>query len=462
MTGDGQKADVEPGQRDSSLNRLVAGLAYVPGLAAFSVAYFYSVGAIAKIAELRGAGFNPADTLPLTPISQLLALGVSTISWLLVVLIIVVGALMLAAVYAEQRVEQFSAELADLERQEQKQEQAVQEIPTNVDQQSQSRELVTVPGPTPQTARTEDGPKAVDDLTPDQMLSEADRLEASLRRASAEVDTSVAEADMERTETEVSRLDDLVQQAAARVAAEPHGLWGNVRHPVQARHRRHAERDLAHAREQQAETRRLFEAHKTQVAERRAEIDSGLATLAEIKQFATQRRRQERKARAFRRAAVAVMVVSLIAGVLLAPPVESVSYVVLGVYSLLVFSRVRQAPGRQVSGFSRPTIQVAVAVAAVTAGIALQQFVSPGRLPRVVVQAASGSVSGFLVAQTDMQTTVGLPDCRIEAIPSTETKTVIARPRPRRYGKSLGTLLIDWVEGTKTKPARQPPAKCGG
>jgi hypothetical protein len=54
-------------------------VAYVPVMAAGGVAVFYAVGAIAKVGEISGAGFNAATVLQSTPIQQLLALGVSAV-----------------------------------------------------------------------------------------------------------------------------------------------------------------------------------------------------------------------------------------------------------------------------------------------------------------------------------------------------------------------------------------------
>jgi hypothetical protein len=55
-------------------------VAYVPVVAAGGVAVFYAVGAIAKVGEISGAGFNAATVLQSTPIQQLLALGVSAVA----------------------------------------------------------------------------------------------------------------------------------------------------------------------------------------------------------------------------------------------------------------------------------------------------------------------------------------------------------------------------------------------
>ncbi len=461
----------ETAQPDRYVGRLVAWLAYIPGVAAFAVAYFYAVGAIAKIAELRGAGFSPGDSLPFTPIPQILAIGVSTISWRLVVLIAVFAGMMLIAVQAERQLERISRELADLEQREHEQEQAIREDPSAGDQQATSGQQAahgqsTAKADGPATEERAIDRKDVDELTPDAVIAEADRLAADLRQRSESVETAIAKAKWEGIERQISEMEDQVQRAAAYLAASPRGLSGNVRHPVQARRRRRAERDVRHAREQVAVTRAEFESQKADVETRaeatRQEINRQFATLDEIRQTAKQRRSQQRKARRVRRGLVALTVLSLIMGVLVSPPIESVSYVIIGIYFLLVFRRVRQGPRHPLPGLVRPTTHVAVVVLAVTLGVALEQFVAPGRLPTVVASTTSGSVSGFLVAQTDTQTTVGLPDCRIEAIPSTEIKYVIARPRSRRYGESVGTSLLEWIDGTKAKPMKRHHAKCGG
>jgi hypothetical protein len=55
-------------------------LAYLPGLVALGAAILYTVGAIDKVSNVEGAGFNPQTVLQLTPIQQLLALGVSNVA----------------------------------------------------------------------------------------------------------------------------------------------------------------------------------------------------------------------------------------------------------------------------------------------------------------------------------------------------------------------------------------------
>jgi hypothetical protein len=55
-------------------------LAHLPGLVALGVAVVYVVGALNKVSEVNAAGFSPSVVLPLTPIQQLLTLGVSSVA----------------------------------------------------------------------------------------------------------------------------------------------------------------------------------------------------------------------------------------------------------------------------------------------------------------------------------------------------------------------------------------------
>ena len=54
-------------------------LSAIPAVAALGIALLYAVGAIIKSGQLRGAGLNVRDTLPLVPLPQLLALGIGTL-----------------------------------------------------------------------------------------------------------------------------------------------------------------------------------------------------------------------------------------------------------------------------------------------------------------------------------------------------------------------------------------------
>jgi hypothetical protein len=192
----------------------------------------------------------------------------------------------------------------------------------------------------------------------------------------------------------------------------------------------------------------------------RAEIRSQLDRLNVIQKTADERRRERRKARRNLTTLVAAGLASWVGTLLFVPPVESLTNVFMLGYGVAIYRQVRKGP--LMKSFMRPTVQVLVLLAAVTVGTVLQEFVSPGRLPAATVTTPSGSVTGFLVAQTDTQTTVGLPDCRIEALPSTAITSVIARPRSRRYGKTIGTLLLDQINGTRGTPPKGHPGKCGG
>jgi hypothetical protein len=55
-------------------------LIYLPGLVALGLAVLYAIGALAKTAEIGGSGFSTPTILQLTPIQQLLALGVSNVA----------------------------------------------------------------------------------------------------------------------------------------------------------------------------------------------------------------------------------------------------------------------------------------------------------------------------------------------------------------------------------------------
>jgi len=52
----------------------------LPGLVALGLAMLYAIGALAKTADIGGAGFGTPTVLQFTPIQQLLALGVSNVA----------------------------------------------------------------------------------------------------------------------------------------------------------------------------------------------------------------------------------------------------------------------------------------------------------------------------------------------------------------------------------------------
>ena len=55
-------------------------LVHLPGLVALAVGITYIVGALTKVSEVEAAGFSASVVLSLTPIQQLLALGVSSVA----------------------------------------------------------------------------------------------------------------------------------------------------------------------------------------------------------------------------------------------------------------------------------------------------------------------------------------------------------------------------------------------
>jgi hypothetical protein len=54
-------------------------LTLLPGLAALGAGVLYAAGAVVKSGQLRDAGLNVRDTLPLVPLQQLLALGIGVV-----------------------------------------------------------------------------------------------------------------------------------------------------------------------------------------------------------------------------------------------------------------------------------------------------------------------------------------------------------------------------------------------
>ena len=54
-------------------------LVHVPAVVALGLAALYAIGAIAKVAQIYGAGFSPSVVVQDTPIQQLLALGVNAV-----------------------------------------------------------------------------------------------------------------------------------------------------------------------------------------------------------------------------------------------------------------------------------------------------------------------------------------------------------------------------------------------
>lgn len=399
--------------QDRSITRLATAIAYFPGAAALAVAYFYSVGAITKIAELRGAGFSPADALPQTPIPQLLALGVSTISLKLVVIILLLSLNVAGAIWLEQRLDRLRQRIAGLDQQEGE---LREKQPTAAE----------MPDGDEARAHTDSG-----SITPRERLAEIDDIEADLHRISDLLDANLSKA--EKMESEISETETLIRQEETKLTAAPHGLRGTLRHPLRARTRRRDDRELHANRARLARVRAEFESGKTE-GPTREEIQGIFTRTAELRRSA---RRELRTLRVTRWASIGLIVLVSVAAILLLPPVATVTPAIMLLYFLILLRRARFEQYSQMPfvGF-RPTTMIAVTIGALTLGILLGQFVSPGRLPTVVVRAATNSVSGFLVAQTDTQTTVGLPDCRIEAIPYTQIRSVTTQSRSRRYAET--------------------------
>ena len=223
-------------------------IAYFPGIAALAVAYFYSVGAITKIAQLRGAGFSPGDALPLIPIPQLLALGVSTrsasSSW----------RSFCSSVWPSagrsgwsRRLDQLGRKVAGLEQQERE----LREKQPSADETTNGDEAQ---------------PDADDDdrpLAPGDRLAEIGDIEADLRGVSELVNAAAAR--LESIASDISETEDLIQLQEELLPKAPDGPWGTMRHPVQARRRRVAERELQANRDRLAEVRQRLESQKAEL-----------------------------------------------------------------------------------------------------------------------------------------------------------------------------------------------------
>jgi hypothetical protein len=418
---------------------MIAALAYFPGTAALAVAYFYTVGALVKITELRGGGFSVSETLPLTPIPQLLALGVSTVSVGTVVILILLGAMVGVGVLAERAVLKLRAQESAAEAQ-----LAAAESKTEVAEAPAADRTEPTEPTEPRPSMTEAQLRA--ELT--EMMQRAENASLGLDELA---DNRAA------TERLLSQADAAADQAIRLAKSGPRGIRGYIRHPLGAVRRR---RELARTEQAWAwvtDERRRATERDAQVAAARQMILSHKQRISEMRTELAVTRARTRKARIAFVSIGIVIAILTIGTALIVPPISAVVVVLPAVY-LLVFVVSGRARTRMIR--LRPTVFAFVLIGLITLGLVLQSFITPRRLATVQVQTDRGTISGLLIAATDAETTVGLADCQIETLPELQIKAVLVRAGPRPSEKSVGTLLLNLLGSRHQGAATHHPYGC--
>jgi hypothetical protein len=255
-------------------------------------------------------------------------------------------------------------------------------------------------------------------------------------------------------------LDAQLRDLSTAAHAGPYGVRGYLRDPMAARRRQKRLREVRSAAEEVRTTRREIDSRRADLARRRAEVKAQLQRLADVRESAERTGREQRLLRLGTTLAVVVMALVTVGGIVIDPPAATVSQVIVfvyGVYLIRQWRRYRLGQRRM----PRLTMFALVTLGALTFAIVLEQFVAPGRLANVALQTDRGVVSGVLIATTDAQTTVGLPDCRLESVPALQIRSIVIRPRTRTYGKSVGTLVLELWNGRPHHVTAARVGRCG-
>jgi hypothetical protein len=256
-----------------------------------------------------------------------------------------------------------------------------------------------------------------------------------------------AERLIDQADADVHQLWLMMQQH------RPQQMRGYLRDPVSSVQLAVRVHQLRARRRWIQDRRRMIDERRAQLGEAREIAAAQQEQLADIRQSLE---RQRRRAGIAVVAVVTCAVVVVISGTLLAPPAEAVAQAVLlgylGVY--LVTARGRERIGRR-----SMAVYPLLAIGAFTIGLVFQSFISPRGLGIARAQTSRGVVSGVLIASTDLSTTIGLSDCRIETLPAASIVSVTVRSAPRPTEKSVGTLLFEAL-GLRGRSPTVRPLRC--